>query len=685
MDEFYISQNSFNAGIWTDELDDRNDLAKYGSSCSEILNGIVKAYGGICNRPGTEYIGNTGTKRPKMIPFQFNVEQSYILVLIEYKGYVIKDSGVVQNDAGGTYEFTHPYTEDDIPNIMFTQSADVLYLTHKNYRPAKLSRYDHNDWEYAETFFNIDVTLPDEPTVVQNSSATGDVYWYGVTLVDDSYHESEIVEIATQMKIGDTIDFGCLPTAYENGLKFNIYRQQSGIYGWVDACTASTWTDPNDGGTNPDMDATPPEDRDPCEEEGDYPTGTTIHEGRLVIGGSDNKPRTFFGSVSSDYANFSIRSPLQDSDSYEFEISGSQVNRIEWFMSTHKGLLIGTGGGIYLASGDPISPNDISVVMHSADGTAAVAPIKAGTAVLYVKRGKNIICSVQYSALSEVFEGENLSLLADNEFDTEEITRIIWQSDPDDILWCVRSDGILLGMTYDKNQKIAAWHKHDTQGEFIDAALIQNGTNRELVYFIVKRNGNYCIEVMKDRNLQGDINNSWFLDSAVEYSGDETETLSELDHLEGMTISVFSEGAVIEDLTVEDGSVTLPYPVTSAVAGLTYETRIASMDVLPIAEQKYALSSIKSVANMTVHVKETCRIAVSGTGDDVETNWQDICVSSDHDAAAPYTLKDGKFQKTISNNTTVAEGEVPGSKLYIKNTLPLPMMIKSMSCRVNVG
>ncbi len=678
-----LTKPSFNAGIWSKKLEARNDLSRYSAACSEMINFIPLAYGGIVNRAGFEWIFSTGTSKPRLIAFQFNAEQSYMLVFIASKGYVIKDNGIVENEDESIYEFTHPYAEEDLSKLQYIQSADVLYLTHAKYPPAQIARYDHNDWRYEELFFENTVAKPEDATIVEVAT-TGDPYWYGYTLVDEDGNESEIREISKQARVGDTIDFGHLPSYYTNGYKFNIYRNENGLYGWVDDTLESTWEDPNEGGTNPDMDATPPQYKNPCEGEGDYPTCACIHQGRLVFAGSDNKPRSILGSRSGSFTDYSTRSPLQDDDSYEFEISGGQVDRIEWIRSSNKGLLVGSGGGEYLIEGKPITPNSIEVIPQSSYGSAPIPSVQAGDEVLFVQRGKNIIRSMQYSALSETYEGNNVAMLAEELFENNKITSTVWQRDPEYIFWCVRDDGVLLGLTYNNKEKVFAWHKHTTKGKFIDINKIQDGTQRELLYVVTERNGNYHIEIMKDRNIGSDINKAWFLDSAIEYDGDSVTKLYELDHLEGMEVSVFSKGTVIQGLTVAGGQIELPFPVTEAVVGLPYQSLVSTMEVSPPYQGKYSMSTIVNIYEVTLYIQDSCMLLISGTGGDIDSVWTPLTVTPAHDIDAPYTTNSGKFKLSIENESPLLEYELGSNKIHIKNILPLPAAIGSVSTRVTV-
>ena len=682
-----MMKTSFNAGIWSKKLDARTDLSRYSAACSELINFIPDPYGGISNRAGTEFIFSLGSKKVRLIPFQFNSEQSYILAFYEGGGVVIKDGGIILDNSTNIYGFSHPYKEEDLQSIQYTQSADVLYLTHAKYRPATMTRNGHSDWIYADLFLTSKVPTPKslEVTAVKTS---GSNYWYGVTLVDHDGNESEIKEAYMQARVGDKLNFGKSPSEY-GCLKYNIYREDNGIYGWVDDTTEASWTDPNAGGTNPDMSATPPVERDPFKNAGDYPTCSCIHQGRLIFAGSDSKPRSIFGSRSGSFTNFSIRSPLQDDDAYEFEISGGEVNRIEWMRSFSKDLLVGCGGGEYLVTGEgtgtAITPNSISVEQQTGYGVASIPSVVAGDDVLFVQRGKNIIRSTLYEALQDKYSGNNVAMLAEELFAGHKITSIAWQRDPEYILWCVRDDGILLGLTYVKNEKVWAWHKHQTKGKYTDVAVIEDGSSEDRVYFVIERNREYCIELSRSRELKCDINNAWFLDSAVEYEGEAVSKLIGLEHLEGEVVSAFSAGSVIEGISVTAGSIELPFPVESAVVGLPFRSEVVSMEVAVPAEAQFNMSVINNIIGATVYLQDSCQCLVSGTGGDKAEDWQSVVVSAQHDVAAPYTLGSGKLYHVLENKHKVSEREVKRNRFHLRNELPLPLNLCAVGIRVDMG
>ena len=291
-----------------------------------------------------------------------------------------------------------------------------------------------------------------------------------------------------------------------------------------------------------------------------------------------------------------------------------------------------------------------------------------------------------YSLESDQYNGNDLSVLAENLFKDHKITRIAWQRDPEYILWAIRDDGQLLGLTYIKEQQVWAWHRHNTKnGKFIDVAIIRNNDGEDEVFFVIKRNGEYYIEMLKSRNINSDINKSWFLDSALSYSGDATTTLSGLDHLEGQTVSIFSKGSVIENITVASSSITLPFPVTEAIVGLPYTSIISSMEAAITTQNKNSLSVICSIIGATFYFKETCRGRISATGGDDLSKWKDIGVSLQHDLSAPYTLCSGKFYYTLSSQQKLSDSEVARNKIHLRNDLPLPVTVCAIGVRVDAG
>lgn len=130
---------NFTGGEWSPRLHGRIDVEKYGNALSVLKNMIVYPHGGVTRRMGTEYIGDAKTTDARLIPFEYNREQAYVL---EFSATTIRffRNGAQVESGGVPLDLATPYSMDEVRELSFTQSADVLYLVHPNHAPRKLER-----------------------------------------------------------------------------------------------------------------------------------------------------------------------------------------------------------------------------------------------------------------------------------------------------------------------------------------------------------------------------------------------------------------------------------------------------------------------------------------------------------------------------------------------------------------
>lgn len=155
-------QRSFTAGEVSPAVRARADLAKYASGLALCENFFVRPQGGVYSRAGTRFVCelDDSTQRGRLIPFQFNTDQTYVLVFEDNKMRVIKDAGLVLTDALDIYELVTPYGSEDLARLQFTQSADVMTITHPDHPPQDLGRLADNDWFINPIDFSPQVETP---------------------------------------------------------------------------------------------------------------------------------------------------------------------------------------------------------------------------------------------------------------------------------------------------------------------------------------------------------------------------------------------------------------------------------------------------------------------------------------------------------------------------------------------
>lgn len=146
-----VIQTNFTTGEVGPLLYGRPDLQKYYNGAAELFNFVVKPQGAIYRRPATKYINSTkdGSKKAVMIPFVFSTDQAYGLEVGENYIRFYKDGGIILS-GGVPVEVVTTYTEDELDNLYYGQSADVLYLTHQNHPPQTLSRFSDTSWTLAD-------------------------------------------------------------------------------------------------------------------------------------------------------------------------------------------------------------------------------------------------------------------------------------------------------------------------------------------------------------------------------------------------------------------------------------------------------------------------------------------------------------------------------------------------------
>lgn len=242
MSDIRKTQNNFTSGILSPSVWGRSDIQKYASGCKQIVNCIVKAHGGVSNRPGTLYVDDL-TEPGRFIPFTYSVQQAYALLFMDQKMRIYKDGGVVvypagHVDEGEIVEIETPYFFDDIYELTFAQSADVMFMAHSSYPPYTLTRSDHHLWTFEEMSFDPSIDAPDAPTATPNnfSGGTANFINYKISAVTDEGEESypsEYAEAETDnpWNSGATVDIEWFPVV--EAKRYNVYKNNRGFYGWI--------------------------------------------------------------------------------------------------------------------------------------------------------------------------------------------------------------------------------------------------------------------------------------------------------------------------------------------------------------------------------------------------------------------------------------------------------------------
>jgi hypothetical protein len=262
------------------------------------------------------------------------------------------------------------------------------------------------------------------------------------------------------------------------------------------------------------------------------------------------------------------------------------------------------------------------------------------------------------------------------------IKRMAHAATPHSIVWVVRSDGTLLGLTYLRDQEIWGWHRHDTDGVVEDVCIVPESTE-DAVYVLVRRTINAATVRYIERFAKREIGtfdvDCFFVDSGLSYSGAPATVFSGLGHLEGEVVAVVADGSVIFDgrtavagNTVTGGAITLAVAASNVHIGLPIPS--PEIETLSIDVQGAVIrDKQKRVGSITVIVDESSRSFSAGPDSGNLTRYE---LSPLETAADEHT---GQVEMTLSA-TFEREGRV-----LIRQTDPLPITILGVLPNLIVG
>lgn len=448
----------------------------------------------------------------------------------------------------GPYFINCPWDDDELMDLQYTQQADVMTIVHREEAPRELQRYTDTWTDPAQELFKIvlwavgdrPATPSGAPTNPTPPGGTNAKLWQWVyTYVDEDGKESLPspqleTSVGLDVSAGPAILEGDKPTGWGTTIiAANFYRGLSGVYGYVGQTrqtnAGDTKVEFTDEGYQPAFSEGPPSGDNPFGATGDYPGSVTYFEQRLAFGGTLNAPDTVFLSRPGQPLNFDKSIPSNDADALEFVIAQARLNEIRALhgASVLHALTSANEWVIKGVQGQPLTPTSVDAKAETAIGSARIIPAQVNDSVVFVSGQRLGVYDLRYTFEADGYRTNDLTVFARHLFDGNSITEMAYQKDPYSILWFVRADGVLLGMTYFPEQEVIAWHRHETDGLVESICVVPEG-NEEALYLCVKRTiggvDYRYIERMQNRDIT-DVKDAWFVDSGLEYDGAQATTI----------------------------------------------------------------------------------------------------------------------------------------------------------------
>jgi len=577
------------------------------------------------------------------------------------------------------YRAASPFNGDELPEVDFEQSANVMYLAHLNHAPTKLTRNSHTDWTFASITFAPTIAAPagvSATEMVGNSVTTGDTYFpqtatYVVTSVDDlsgqesraSAPDSATNDLTLKKNI-NTITW----TAATGATRYLIYKaDNTQSYGYIGQTDGLVFTDDNIG---PDYSDGPPAADNPFSGAGDYPSTVTMFEQRLLWGRTTNHPNALWASRAGMFENMDVSRPTKASDAFSFALVAGRVNAINQLVSMNS-LLALTSDSIFKIEGGQagyVSATDFVSRRQNGRGSSRLSPLVVDSVCFYQTSVGNGVRTLGYQFQTDSIDSNAVAINSPHLIRGFDIVGWAYAQEPRSLIWAVRNDGKLLCFTWEQEQQVWGWTICETDGLVESVCVISEGAEDRL-YLTVRRGEKLLIERMAAAKWDA-IEDACFLDSAVTYAFDDPDTvLRNLDHLEGKTVSVLADGAVVTGLVVTDGEVTLPYAVSKATAGLPYT---ATIETLPLAIQTpgggWTLAKPQTQAATVLRLIDT-RGVRAGPDD---ANLEALRSRTTEPAGDPASLMNGLYETKLRPKIN------DGARVVVVSSEPLPMTVSGV-------
>ena len=232
---------SFAGGEITPELAGRLDLVKYQTGLALARNFITLPHGPATRRPGFEFIRAAGdSSQPvRLIPFTFSADQTAVLEFgHRYIRFHIGGATLLDPLTSLPYQIWSPYQGADLFDLHYTQSADVITITHPSYPTHELKRLGATNWALTTVSFTPPTNAPANvtvtATVANNQNLTTQKYVV-TSVADDGVTESlPSAPVSANNNLTLAGNFNTITWSPVNGVtRYNVYKLRGGTYGYI--------------------------------------------------------------------------------------------------------------------------------------------------------------------------------------------------------------------------------------------------------------------------------------------------------------------------------------------------------------------------------------------------------------------------------------------------------------------
>lgn len=657
----------------TGELDPllraRVDLDAYNNALEKATNVLIQPQGGLRRRPGTKHIlelPSGAADGVRLVPFQFSVNDSYMLCFMHQRMYVIKDGVLIENinGSGNDYLAVSSITSSMVDDMCWTQSADTLIVVHPDLHPLTIVRGATDaSWTASQITFdsipkhafnlvqvepkytitpsavsgnvtieasaattdtgNLQAATSTTVTLKSAASGTNDIYngmcvimTTGAAAGDSrkitAYNGTTKVATVnpawtTAPGVGDSYKVEPFSDRMVNQY-INAYPQgRVRITEYVDADTVKGITE------YPFFDTSARTSgnwslesvyEDVWSDSRGWPRTVSFHEGRLYFGGSKSRPSTVWGSKIGLFFDF-VPSESLDDDAVEATLDTNDLNVITDIISSRDFQVFTTGGEFYVpqTGTDPITPLTLTFKNVSRNG------VKPGTRVqsvesgsVYIQRQGKSLNEFVFTDTQQTYITQRISLLSGHLLKGPQRIALRKASSTEE------ADLLLMTNVDDGSMAVFSIMRSQSitsPSEFTtDGEFLDVGVDVSDIYTIVKRTFDES-----DKYFIELFGFEYFTDCA--FVGLGAEGATELPH-EGKSLNVICDGIPQSSEVVEGGAVTFDRASSNSYEiGLPISVYVKTMPVEIKLQTGSRIGFKKRIVEINAIVNDTQHLTIN--------------------------------------------------------------------------
>ena len=458
------SFQNFSAGELSPRMRGRFDIPLYFSGHERVENFIVEAQGPARYRTGLRFADTTYKNNPAvLVPFVYNDEQSYMLELTDSRGRIYTDGGLLNK--GVTLSIT-AISQASLAVVTFSgahglATGDEILITGipDFTAPPRMSLLNGQ-------YFTVTYLTPTDVGINYDTSTYGAYGGSGGEAVQivhfiHPYLEAELFAVRTAQQSD------AMYLTHRNHPPQKLVRTSATV--WTFGTFART-ADPFGAGN--------------------YPAAVTFFEQRTWYGGTDTNPQTFWASAASSYDDMTTGTSA--TSGFTATLATKQTNVIRWIEGNEDLLIFGANGGNIKFSGGStgITPTNFQSKPLDFLGGAAISPIIKDKRIIFTQQDRRKLRVLDFDFETDSYEPVDLTKIADH-ITTGDVKQMAYQDGRPDVVWCVKEDGELIGLTYDPRESIIGWHRHTTGKElgdtFESVAVLPQIDTVDQVWTVVQR------------------------------------------------------------------------------------------------------------------------------------------------------------------------------------------------------